>query len=321
MKKILICLLSVVLVACGGGNKQAATTAQYEQESPEFCADSAYAYVAAQCAYGPRTMNSAAHDSCGNWIAAKFESFGAVITNQYADGKLADGTPIKMRNIIASINPSATDRILISSHWDSRPWADNEADESLHQTPIDGANDGASGVGVMLEMARIIKANPGVVNLGVDFICWDAEDAGLHNDNASWCIGSQYWSGKHHVDGYTARYGILLDMVGGKGTLFNKEGYSVRYAPKVVDRVWAIGNSLGYGDYFCYTPDSEIGAVTDDHVQVNQGGIPCIDIIGNDPDGGFPSTWHTVNDNIQNISKETLKAVGQTLLEVLWLEK
>lgn len=321
-----------MLAACGGGQKTPVFTEDYVQQSPEFCEDSAYSYVAAQCAFGPRTMNSEAHEQCGTWIAEKFTSFGAEVTDQYADEKLGDGTKIRLRNIIASYNPDATARIMISSHWDSRPWADNEDDESLHQQPIDGANDGASGVGVMLEIARLLQAdltqhgdsallnlNP---NIGIDLICWDAEDAGLHDNNDSWCIGSQHWSGNHHKEGYTAKYGILLDMVGGNNTVFNKEGYSVRCAPDIVNRVWSMGHKLGYGKYFVYTPNNEIGFVTDDHVPVNRCGIPCIDILGNDADeGSFPTTWHTLSDNIQNINKQTLKAVGQTVLEIIYTEK
>lgn len=332
MKKLIyIFSAALLLIACNSKSKQDTEAAQdYTQVSPVFCEDSAYSYVAAQCDFGPRTMNSEAHDLCGEWIASTFTSFGATITDQYADVTLGDGTKTRMRNIIASYNPDATERVIVSSHWDSRPWADEEEDEALHNNAIDGANDGASGVGIMLEMARLLhadlnakgdssllKLNP---DYGIDFICWDAEDAGLHENNSSWCIGSQYWSGNHHKEGYTASYGILLDMVGGHNCVFRMEGYSMHFAKNIVARVWATGNRLGYGKYFVY-PDngSHLSFITDDHVQMNNCGIPSIDIIGNDSEGGsFPATWHTLNDNIKNISKETLKAVGQTVLETIW---
>lgn len=320
------------LCACGGTKPTQDSNGETQVSVPTFSADSAYAYIAAQCSYGPRTMNSAAHDSCGNWIAEKFRSFGCTITDQYADSRLYDGTPIRMRNIIASLNPEADVRIIVSSHWDSRPWADYDPDEANHHTPISGANDGASGVGIMLELARIINA-AGVsdtiaspIGIGIDFICWDAEDCGTpafdDDDNgdhsSTWCLGSQYWAGTHHVSGYTARYGIVLDMVGNANTLFWKEGYSMHFAPAIVGKVWDMAQRLGYGNYF---ENKEGGYITDDHVQVNYGGIPCIDIIGRDAQGeSFPATWHTTADNIDNISRQTLKAVGETVLNVLYTE-
>ncbi len=314
----------MALLSCNGNsNKQ--TTAEVEQVSPEFNADSAYSYIAEQCALGPRVMNSAAHDSCALYIARKFEQYGATVTNQDAEGKLYDGTKIQMRNIIASYNLDNPSRIIICSHWDSRPWADNDADEQYHHTPIDGANDGASSVGVMMEIARQIQMKtPGI---GIDFICFDAEDCGTPQwaekegepTSSTWCLGSQYWAGKHHVDGYNARYGILLDMVGGSDCVFEKEMYSMYYAPNIVDKVWSKAQRLGYGELF---KNNNGGAVTDDHVQVNQSGIPCIDIIARDKnDDSFCKTWHTINDNISNINKQTLKAVGQTVMEVIYTEE
>ena len=315
-----ILLLASLLLSCGG-NKKPVVADTYDPQAPAFSEDSAYAYVAAQCAFGPRTMNSAAHDACGEWIVQKFKDFGAVVYDQYADSKLHDGTPVKLRNIVATFRPEAETRILVSAHWDSRPWADIEEDEQLQSTPIDGANDGASGVAVMLELARQLSAS-GEQNIpGIDFICWDAEDSGIHGEGstATWCLGSQYWAGKRHVEGYTARYGVNLDMVGGSKTIFCKEGLSLRYAPAVVDRIWSLAQRLGYGNYFKNDP---CGEMVDDHLPVNQGGIPCVDIIGLDAEmNGFPDTWHTLNDNLAHINKATLKAVGQTMLELLWTEK
>ncbi len=332
MKKLfyLLSFLLLMLTACNGNRKETYSTTD-EPTAPAFCEDSAYAYIAAQCQFGPRTMNSAAHDACGDWIAQKFEDFGATVYRQYADGKLHNGTTIKIQNIIAAINPEAEVRIILSGHWDSRPWADNDEDESLHNTPIDGANDGGSGIGIMLEVARQIQLAKtadsatvcGIIDgsIGVDFICWDAEDSGSHGANSSstWCLGSQYWAGVRHVEGYTARYGINLDMVGSAKTVFCKEGVSMHFAPTLVDRIWSTAQRLGYGNYF---KNEECGEMIDDHLHVNRGGIPCVDIIGLDAEeGGFPSTWHTMGDNLSNINKPTLKAVGQTMLEVLWNEK
>ena len=329
-------LSALLLISCGGGKRSASLEA-YEAQAPTFSEDSAYAYIAAQCQFGPRTMNSAAHDSCGNWVTRKFEQFGAAVTSQYAESMLHDGTRVNMRNIIASVNPGADTRIIVSAHWDSRPWADNDQNEDNFGKPIDGANDGASGVAVMLELARQIylsatdtggvadsltsSAKPFPASLGIDFICWDAEDSGSHGENSSntWCLGSQYWAGTRHVSGYSARFGINLDMVGSSKTVFYKEGVSMRCAPSVVDHVWSTAQRLGYGNFF---KNENCGEMIDDHLFVNRGGIPCIDIIGIDAEeGGFPATWHTLDDNLQHINKPTLKAVGQTILEVLWTTK
>ncbi|MBQ0023361.1 MAG: M28 family peptidase [Prevotellaceae bacterium] len=332
MRKLLFVIAAALMVFGCTDNKP--TETKYVSPAPAFNEDSAFQYVADQCAFGPRVMNSAAHDSCGDYIASKFASYGAMIYDQYADSKLYDGTVVKMRNIIAAFNPDAEDRILISGHWDSRPWADHDADEANHHTPIDGANDGGSCVGVMIEMARQLKLSEQKgdsaffklhPNLGIDFICWDAEDCGTpsfaeEDPGNTWCLGSQYWAGVRHKVGYTARYGVNLDMVGAHNTVFYKEVISMMYAPSIVDKVWAAAHRIGYGKYFDYTdkPDHQI---TDDHLQVNQGGIPCIDLIGSDKEGmAFPTTWHTINDNINNIDKNTLKAVGQTMLEVIWTE-
>ena len=319
---ILAAAVLLLMTACKNGTTT--TEIAYEQQSPDFNADSAYLYIAEQCAFGPRVMNSEAHDACAAYIAAKFESFGAQVINQDAEGTLYDGTKVQMRNIVASYNLNNPVRLMICSHWDSRPWADHDANADNHRTPIDGANDGASGVAVMMEIARQIQQK--TPEIGVDLICFDAEDCGTpewddHGEDNSWtwCIGSQYWAGKHHIDGYTARYGILLDMVGGSNCVFEKEAYSMAYAPSVVDKVWSKAIRLGYGDLF---KNANGGGVTDDHVQVNMSGIPCIDIIARDAnDNTFCKTWHTKNDNVGNINKQTLKAVGQTVMEVIYTEQ
>ncbi len=314
---------ALTLCACGGQPKQTATD-DYVSPAPAFNADSAMSYVAAQCGFGPRVMNSAAHDSCAVWLQRQFERLGADVTMQRTTVTLYDGTTAPAVNIIASCNPQAGTRIMVCSHWDSRPWADNDPDERYHHTPIDGANDGASGVGVLLELARLMQQQAPAV--GVDLICFDAEDCGTPqwaddggDHENTWCLGSQYWAAHHHAEGYQARYGILLDMVGGAGTEFRKEFFSMRYAPAVVDKVWAAARRIGMGDYFSYDEGS---AVTDDHLPVNRSGIPCIDVIAHDKDGrGFCATWHTIDDNFRHIDRQTLHAVGQTLAEVIYTEE
>ena len=298
---------------------------------PSFNADSAYAFTKAQCDFGPRDMNSRGHDLCGEWIVSKFKEYGCKVTTQTATLAGYDGTKLRSRNIMASINPEATMRILLCAHWDSRPWADNDPDSANWRKPILAANDAASGVAVMLELARIIGKSKDEKafnkQLGIDFVCFDAEDWGTPQwadvaDNAdSWALGAQYWS-KNLPQGYEARYGILLDMVGGVGARFYREGMSMQYAPEIVKKVWRAAREVGFGSYF---PKEDGGVITDDHVPVNQfAKIPTIDIIPYYADcqqSSFGPTWHTLADNMENIDKNTLKAVGQTLVQVIYKEK
>ena len=298
---------------------------------PSFNADSAYAFTKAQCDFGPRDMNSRGHDLCGEWIVSKFKEYGCKVTTQTATLAGYDGTKLRSRNIMASINPEATTRILLCAHWDSRPWADNDPDSANWRKPILAANDAASGVAVMLELARIVRKSKDEKafnkQLGIDFVCFDAEDWGTPQwadvaDNAdSWALGAQYWS-KNLPQGYEARYGILLDMVGGVGAKFYREGMSMQYAPEIVKKVWRAAREVGFGSYF---PKEDGGVITDDHVPVNQfAKIPTIDIIPYYADcqqSSFGPTWHTLADNMENIDKNTLKAVGQTLVQVIYKEK
>ena len=336
--------LSLLFLSSCGLRKQTATgdnAVSAQPVGPAFCADSAYAFCETQCDFGPRTMNSQAHDACGAWIMEKFKSYGMSVTPQQTLLKGYDGTMLRATNIIASYRPELTDRILICAHWDSRPWADNDPDEANHRKPVLAANDGASGVAVMLELARLLsvadqptdissvnrKLSTVNNNLGVDFICFDAEDWGTPqwddtpSDGDTWALGAQYWAANPHVEGYTARYGILLDMVGGQGAQFYQEQQSLQYARSIVDKVWRASQVVGFGSFF---PSREGVGITDDHLPVNRvAKIPCIDIIPYYPDcpqSSFGPTWHTVNDDMAHIDRNTLQAVGQTLIQVLWSE-
>ena len=213
---------------------------------PQFDADSAYLYVKSQVDFGPRVPNSKEHVACGNYLAKQLETFGAKVTNQYADLIAYDGTLLKARNIIGSYNPENKKRIALFAHWDTRPWADNDPDENNHHTPILGANDGASGVGALLEIARLI--NQQQPELGIDIIFLDAEDYGASGGKEeSWCLGAQYWARNPHVEKYNARFGILLDMVGGENTMFLKESNSERYAPDINKRYGKPQRNWGMG--------------------------------------------------------------------------
>ena len=220
--------VAMLLTACGGGKKTMSETEK--PVGPQFSADSAYTFCQQQCDFGPRTMNSEAHEQCGQWIVEKFQGYGMDVTEQRATLKGFDGTPLQSNNIIARYQPDKEQRILLCAHWDSRPWADNDPDEANHTKPVMAANDGASGVGIMLEIARLLQADTCQLPIGIDFVCFDAEDWGSHDDNDSWALGAQYWSKNYQPSATKPRYGILLDMVGGQGARFYQEGYSKYYA-------------------------------------------------------------------------------------------
>ena len=325
-------MFATLLLSCG--NSKTATHVNDEAAvavGPEFSADSAYAYCKAQCDFGPRTMNSEAHERCGEWIVAKFRQFGLAVVEQKATLKGYDGTPLKGTNIIASYTPKQSTeglpRILVCAHWDSRPWADNDPDSANWRKPVVAANDGASGVAVILELARLVSQADSLA-VGIDFVCFDAEDWGVPqwsdaNDSGdSWALGAQHWAANPHVKDYSARFGVLLDMVGGSGAKFFREGMSLHYAPEIVEKVWNAARVVGYSSLF---PNSQGGMVTDDHIPVNDKlGIPTIDVIPyyeSCPQSSFGPTWHTVGDTMENIDPNTLKAVGQTMVQVLFSEK
>lgn len=298
---------------------------------PDFNADSAYVFCEQQCAIGPRAMNMEGHEKCVEWIKEKFKEYGCKVITQKAALKGYDGTVLNATNIMAQYRPELTTRILLAAHYDSRPWADNDPDEANWKKPILAANDAASGVAVMMEIARLLSSpttpHP-TSTIGIDFVCLDAEDWGTPqwaedqtDSGDTWALGAQFFA-KNLPEGYEARYGIVLDMVGGRGLTFYKERTSLQYAPAIVNKVWKAARTVGYGSFF---PDEEGGYVTDDHLPLNQyASIPTIDIVSYSPDcpqSSFGPTWHSMADNMQNIDRATLKAVGQTIVQVLWSEK
>lgn len=319
-------LLAIALfTACGGsGNEQSGQKEMTLKVSPEANSDSLYHFVAEQVAFGPRVPNTPAHEAAADWLIQKFEAFGAKVQVQEFEANVYDGTQVDLKNIIASFNPQVKKRILLAAHWDTRPFADQDADDPY--APIDGANDGGSGVAVLLEVARQISLNS--PDVGVDMILFDGEDWGEHAEQGmvdlpdgldTWyCLGSQYWSKHKHKANYTAFYGILLDMVGAPNARFHYDNVSQENAGRILDKVWSIAHAKGYQNYFKKQPG--FGAITDDHVFVNKYAlIPMIDII--DFQGGsFMPAWHTKEDNLENISKETLEVVANTVLAVLYNE-
>jgi hypothetical protein len=319
----------VLLNGCRTNNSSESTstpaTTARTQAAPAFSADSAYHFIEQQLAFGPRVPNTPAHKQCGDYLAATLRRFGLSVTEQTFTATTYDGKKLNARNIIGAYNPSASKRILLAAHWDSRPFADEDPDPKNHGKPVLAANDGASGVAVLLELARVLSTDTTQLDLGVDIIFFDAEDGGnsekATDPYSGFCLGSQYWAANRHQPGYSAYFGVLLDMVGAKGATFLKEGYSMRYASAIVRRVWNTASGLGYSHIFI---DRDGPAITDDHVAVNEiAKIPMIDIIHTqvaNPTRTFFDHWHTTTDDLSQIDPNVLKAVGQTLIQVLYEE-
>lgn len=308
--------VAMVVASCGCSKAVSKSAESHTEVAPivaSFSADSAYAYVAKQVEFGPRIPQNQAHQKCAEWLASELERHGAdTVMLQTAD--LPNFGP--MTNILGRFNSKAYGRVLLLAHWDTRPWADADPNVANHRKPIDGANDGASGVGILLEVARQIGLNS--PQIGVDILFVDAEDSGTEGDDASWARGTQYWVQNMPIA--SPRYAVLLDMVGGKDARFAREYISEVYARSVNNRVWSLAHELNLSARF---PERLGGAVNDDHVPLLQAGIPAIDIVENDhpQTGSFNPTWHTLADNLENIDRQTLGDVGLVVTTLIYREK
>ena len=331
MKELKVLTLGIVLLvsACGNEPKQPDQPNPEPKEElesisiPTFDENKAFDLVKKQVSFGPRVPNSGGHQKCGDWMVAELKKLADTVIQQKATVLSFDKKQLKARNIIASFNSANTERVMLCAHWDTRPFSDQ--DPTTKNKPIDGANDGGSGVAVLMELARLFKENP--PRIGVDLVFFDAEDYGQPDGMGqeqmpdSYCLGSQYWSKNPHVPGYRPRYGILLDMVGGPNAVYTQEGGSVQNAASIVTKVWNTAARLGYYNRFS---NELTQPIVDDHYYINQlAGIPTIDIIEHDRStpSNFYKYWHTLNDTPENLDKNSLKAVGQTLLDVVYREK
>lgn len=315
----------LILASCGGKKKPQPPVNNHPPvnntttfaAAPVFNADSAYAFVEKQLSFGPRVPNSEGHKKCGDYLISQLKTYGAEVIVQEAKVMAYTGASLRIRNIIARYNPEKTNRVVLFAHWDTRPFSD--MDPVNDKDPVPGADDGASGVAVLLEIARNIQTTQPQV--GIDLIFLDGEDYGnAGGEPETYCLGTQYWAKNPPIPGYMPKYGILLDMVGARGAMFCKEAYSRQYASSVVENIWNTAAQLGYANYFI-SKDSD--PLTDDHVFINTlAKIPTADIINYNRDtGGFGSHWHTQDDNISIIDKNTLKAVGQTVTQVIYNEQ
>lgn len=314
----IIVAAAALFSSCTGHQQNASsgvTTDNQPTRHTEFVADSAYATLQAQCEFGPRVPGTPAHAACARYLLGRLRTACDTAFVQQAAVTTFDGKALTAQNLIGVINPDASRRILLLAHWDCRPWADRDADPARHADAVMGANDAASGVAVILELASVMQADR--PEIGVDFLLVDVEDWGDYDNDESWALGTQAWARDFRSvmgDDYAPAFGILLDMVGAKDARFAPEMYSQHYAPSVVNLVWEAASEAGYGQYFVRQGG---GGVTDDHVAVNEAGIPCIDIIDMRGDGFFDG-WHTAHDTIDAIDKATLKAVGQTLVHLIY---
>lgn len=332
MNKLLYLVFIFTLLFGVGCNKKersappAPKAVEQQVAVPAFNADSAFSFVKAQVDFGPRVPNTEAHRACARYLAGKMRQYTPDVVEQKGKVRAYDGTVLNFNNIIASFRPGDKARVLLCAHWDSRHIADHDPDPALRKTPVTGANDGASGVGVLIELARQLSmAAPGI---GVDIIFFDAEDYGppedsqIQSGNDFWGLGSQHWANNPHVHDYTARFGILLDMVGAAGARFPRESFSSYYAPDILNKVWNKAHQAGFGEYFT---NDDGGLINDDHYYINKiRRIPTIDIIHLDPNsanGSFFDYWHTTEDTLDKIDPYILKVVGQTVMEVIYAER
>ena len=291
-----------------------------------FSADSAYTYIAQQLAFGARVPGSKAHEACGDWLVRELARHGAQVKSQYGTMTNYAGRPQAIRNIVALLEGNTTHAILLCAHWDCRPWSDEEELYENRFEPVMGANDGASGVGVILEMVRQLSLRKlrGEFVPSVQVVFFDCEDMGTpahftgSQRDHTWCLGSQLWASEYKKSLLKIQYGVLLDMVGDPSATFPREYFSMQYAGSYVERLWREASKLGYGRYF--VQQATYYPITDDHYYVNTiAGIPCLDIIDYkmNTETGFAHWWHTQHDDIQNINKQTLQAVGETVLTTI----
>ncbi len=317
--------LSLIFWSCKDENtspKPKTTTQQKTVKIPAFQQDSAYAYIEKQVSFGPRVPGTVEHKACKDWLVSKLESYGADVIVQDFIANIYTGDRWQSYNIIGQFNPKASKRVILAAHWDSRMIAEEDSDKSRINEPILGADDGGSGVGVLVEIARLLHKNP-LEDLGIDIILFDAEDQGKRGPdepNTNWCLGAQHWSKNKHKNGYRANYGILLDMVGGKNPIFGKDQVSKAYAGVLQEKLWNMAHAMGYSNMFSM---DITGSIVDDHYFVNTiAGIPMVDIINhnNKTGTGFASHWHTHKDDMSAINKRTLKVVGQVVTAAIYKE-
>jgi hypothetical protein len=279
--------------------------------APIFSGEEAFAYLTAQTDFGPRNPNSAGHVNCLNYLLGELQRFADAVNRQDFTHTGPRGETIRLTNIIASFNLDATNRVMLAAHWDTRPWADHDSEPSKRDKPIIGANDGASGVAVLLELAKLLRQNPPPI--GVDMLLFDGEDGGENNDLTRFALGSKYFAA-HKSPTFNPRYGILIDMIGDAQLEIKKEQNSLRYARDVVEYVWSAAQRLGLREFVSETGPN----VYDDHIPLNEAGIKTIDLIDFDYPDRSNRYWHTSEDTPDKCSPASLQTIGSLLVHLIY---
>jgi Zn-dependent M28 family amino/carboxypeptidase len=276
------------------------------EQTREMDGARALSYVEQQLAFGPRVPNTEGHRRMGDWLAAELAARADTVIVQSWTHTTKRGDRLALRNFFARIKPDAQERVLFVAHWDTRPRADQDRNLANQRLPVPGANDGASGVAVLLGVADALKTRPPAY--GVDLLFVDGEDWGDFADSTESLIGSRYFA-QRLPQGYAPLFAVVVDMVGDRDPQFYYEGNSENGAPEVVRRVWQTAERIGYGGVFI---DGVRHTLTDDHVPLLEAGIHAIDII----DFDYPY-WHTRDDTLDKVSGETLAMVGNVLIALV----
>jgi len=276
----------------------------------EFDGPGALGYIQTQVEFGPRIPGSEAHRRMGDWLDSLLRQRADTVIVQSWAHVTARRDTLPLRNFIARFNPSAEKRLLLLAHWDSRPKADSPRSRDSTK-PVQGANDGGSGVAVLLGVADVLKRSPPTV--GVDLLLVDGEDYGdFTKDSADVLIGSRYY-GAHQLAGPRPLYAVLFDLVADKDLQIYQEGNSLVGAPEVVELVWHTAKDLGYGGYFIASPRHTL---IDDHIELQKAGIRAIDVV----DFDYPA-WHTPDDTIDKVSAASLQIVGDVAVALVRREQ
>lgn len=309
--RFLVCISASALPFCaacseaGGGDPER----EARIERPDFPGDSAFALLQRQVAFGPRIPGREGHRRQLQWMRQWLATRADTLVTQAFSHTTTGRETLQLTNLLARFRPEAPDRLLLVAHWDTRPLADQSAAAADREKPVPGANDGASGTAILLQLADLLARTPPPV--GVDLLLVDGEDYGPTTEDMF--LGAHYFA-RNLPAGYRPLYGVLLDMVGDRSLLLPPEGNSVDRAPEVVQRVWAVARELGYGDVFVSTPG---GYVSDDHLPLNDAGIRTIDIIDFDYGPGN-RYWHTPLDVPENTSARSLDIVGEVITELIY---
>jgi Zn-dependent M28 family amino/carboxypeptidase len=312
---LLVVLAPLFASGCGdeGGDDLPPPRPVVTTDRPTFDGEAALELARAQLDFGPRVPGTPGHAAQLAWMRARLDSLADTVSlHPFTHRHSETGAVLELTNVLARFRPESERRVLVLAHWDTRPTSDAAASPEERALPVPGANDGASGTAVILQLAAHLAADP--PELGVDLLLVDGEDYGPTTDDMF--LGAKHFAARLPKLSAEQRpaYGILLDMVGDADPRFPIEGYSAEYAPQLAQRIWSIAARLGYGRYF----PMEVGqAIADDHLALNEAGLPTVDIIDFEYGPGN-AYWHTPDDTADNLRAATLRMVGEVVMEFIW---